>query len=232
MATSILQFLQGLHSAAGPSEELWDLCSGNHRKVRADTLSFIILKKSNNLFFVSPPALWDQPSCPWTIALTTAADALFVYCLLVEKDFFPVSLGYLLVDEGICFRTLLCLPHLSIPSSIKTICGVIPIHVKDYKFNTSDYHSYVQEWTRLLSSSWGRAALLAGGIVGRIAKEHLGHDCAALGPSSLVMVRRDGFSFEDGTNGTYWDDALSKEEIHIICGLYRCYTGMTFLLSY
>src|SRR5271155_3473254 len=52
-------------------------------------------------------------------------------------------------------------------------------------------------------------------------------DCVALGPSSAVTVRRDGFSFEDGTDGTYWDDALSKEEIHIICGLYRCYTGMT-----
>src|SRR5271154_4432082 len=102
-----------------------------------------------------------------------------------------------------------------------------PIRVKDYKFNTSDYHSYVQERTRLLSSPRGHAALLEGGIVGRIAKEHLGHDCAALGPSSAVTVRRDGFSFEDGTNGTCWDDALSKEEIHIICGLYCCYTGMT-----
>src|SRR5271156_3065774 len=227
MAASMLQFLQGLRLPTGPSEELWDLRSGNHRKVRADTLPLIIPKKSDSLFFVSPPALREEPSCPWIIALTTAADALFVYRLLLERDFSSISLGYLLVDEGMRFRTLLCLPRLSIPSSIKTVHAVIPIRVKDYKFNTSDYHSYVQERTRLLSSPRGRAALLEGGIVGRIAKEHLGHDCAALGPSSAVTVRRDGFSFEDGTNGTCWDDALSKEEIHIICGLYRCYTGMT-----
>jgi hypothetical protein len=227
MAASIIQFLQGLRLASGPSEELWDLRSGNHRKVRADTLSTIIPKKSDSFFFVSPPALQEEPSCPWIIALTTAADALFVYRLLLEKDFSAISLGYLLVDEGMRFRTLLCLPRLSIPSSIKTVHAVIPIRVKDYEFNASDYHSYVQERTRLLSSPRGRAALLEGGIVGRIAKEHLGHDCAALGPSSAVTVRRDGFSFEDATNGTYWDDALSKEEIHIVCGLYRCYTGMT-----
>lgn len=39
---------------------------------------------------------------------------LFVYCLLLEKDFPPVSLGYLLMDKGIRFCTLQPLPKLSV----------------------------------------------------------------------------------------------------------------------
>ncbi|KAF8805350.1 hypothetical protein BYT27DRAFT_7193104, partial [Phlegmacium glaucopus] len=168
--------------------------------------------------------LCDEPHCPWTIALTTAADALFVYCLLIEKDFSAISLGYVLIDEGIRFHTLQPLPPISVPSSIKTVCTVIPIRVQDYRFNVSNYHSYIQEQARLLSSPRGRAALLEGGLIGRIAKEHLGHDCAALGPSSAVTVHRQGFSFTDKAGITYWDDKLMDNEILTICGLYHCYT--------
>ncbi|KAF8817375.1 hypothetical protein BYT27DRAFT_7198902 [Phlegmacium glaucopus] len=200
LATPILMFLQGLRSAAGPSLELWDLRPGNH-------------------------SLIDEPHCPWTIALTTAADALFVYRLLIEKDFSAILLGYVLIDEGIRFRTLQPLSSTSIPSSIKTVRTVIPICVQDYTFNVSDYHSYVQERARLLSSPRGRAALLEGGLVGRIAKEHLSHDSAALGPSSAVTVHRQGFSFMDKAGIVYWDDKLTDDEILTICGLYRCYTG-------
>jgi hypothetical protein len=177
------------------------------------------------------PSSLDEPRCPWTIALTTAADALFAYRLLIEKDLSTVSLGYILVDEGIRFRTLLPLPHLSVRSSIRTR-AVIPIRVRDYCFKVSDYHSYVRERARILSSPRGRAALLEGGIIGRIAKEHLGHDCAALGPSSAVTVHGRGFSFTNAAGVTYWDDRLTDDEIHLICGLYRCYTGITPIIYF
>ena len=45
------------------------------------------------------------------------------------------------------------------------------------------------------SSPRGRAALLAGGIIGWIAKEHLDHDHAVLGLSPAVTVHRQGFFF-------------------------------------
>ena len=230
LAGPILNFLKGCRLPTGPSPELWDLRPGNRRELRAEFLTQIILKKNDNLFFLSPPALREEPSCPWTIALTRAADALFVYRLLMEKDFSPLSLAYVLVNEGIRFCTLQPLLHLSVLSSIRTVRAVIPICVKDYQFNVSDYHCYIQERARLLSSPRGRAALLEGGIVGRIAKEHLGHDCAALGPSSAVTVHRNGFSLMDA-GVTYWDDKLTDDEIHIICGLYYCYTGMRHRIS-
>ena len=232
LAAPIVGFLQGFGLAAGPSEELWDLRPGNRKRVDPQRLKQIISKQNDNLFFLSPLSLCDEPSCPWIIALTTAVDALFVYRLLVEKGFSAISLAYILIDEGIRFRTLQPLSPISIPSPIGTVRTVIPIRVKDYSFNTSDYHSYVRERARLLSSPRGRAALLEGGIIGRIAKEHLGHDSAALGPSSAITVHRQGFSFTDSAGTTYWDDKLTDNEILIICGLYHCYTGKTLSLYF
>lgn len=228
LAAPVVTFLQGLRLRDGPVSELWDLHLGNCRKVNTQVLATWIFRREK-FFFVhlSSP---DEPHCPWTIALTTAADALFVYRLLTEKHLSTVSLGYILVDEGIRFRTLLPLPHSSVTSSIRPFRAVIPIRVRDYCFEVSDYHSYVRERARILSSPRGRAALLEGGIIGRIAKEHLGHDCAALGPSSAVTVHRQGFSFTDAAGITYWDDRLTDDEIHLICGLYHCYTGKKPLL--
>ena len=103
------------------------------------------LKKHDDIFFWGPPSLLEEPHCPWMIALTTAADALFVYCLLLEKDFSAILLGYILVDEGICFHSLQPLPSLPVPLSIRTVYAVAPICVRDYQFKLSDYHTYVQE---------------------------------------------------------------------------------------
>ncbi|KAF8806937.1 hypothetical protein BYT27DRAFT_7256943 [Phlegmacium glaucopus] len=115
LAMPILTFLQGLQSAAGPSLELWDLRPGNCRHVDSHYSSQIISKQNDDLFFLCPPSLTDEPHCPWTIA--TAADALFVYGLLIEKDFSAILLGYVLIDEGIRFCTLQPLSSASIPST-------------------------------------------------------------------------------------------------------------------
>ena len=167
----VVTFLQGLQLTAGPSQELWDLYPGNWRKVDILCLTQIISKKHDDLFFLGPPSLLEEPHCPWTIDLTTAADALFVYHLLLEKDFSTISLGYILVnEEGICFHTLQPLPSLPVPLSIRTVH--VSICIGDCQFKLSDYHTYVQEWVRLLSSPQGHAALLEGGIIGQIANEH------------------------------------------------------------
>jgi hypothetical protein len=70
---------------------------------------------------------------------------------------------------------------------------------------------------------------LEGGLIGWIAKEHLGHHSAALGPSSAVTNHCQGFSVTDTAGITYWDDRLMDDEIHLICRMYHCYTG-TYLI--
>ena len=79
LAMSIVKFLQGFQSAAGLSEELWDLHPHNCRHIDQQCLNQIITKQSDNLFFLAPSALCDEPHCPWTVALTTAINALFIY---------------------------------------------------------------------------------------------------------------------------------------------------------
>lgn len=105
----------------------------------------------------------------------------------MERNLSLMSLVNVLIDEGIRFHTLQPLMAVMM-TKIKPIHVVIPIRVKGYSFGESDYHSYVRERGRLLSSPRVRAALLEGRIVGQIAKEHLGHDHAALGPSAAVIA--------------------------------------------
>ena len=176
------------------------------------------LKRTWQFLLFGPPSLLDELHCPWTIALTTAADALFVYHLLLEKDFSAILLGHILVD---CWwrHSLPHLQHLSnlsVPSSIRTVHAVTPIHVKDYRFKVSNYHS-----SRTCSA-----------VRGQIAKEHLGHNSMALGPSSAVTIHCQGFSFMDAAGVTYWDDQLTDDEICMICGVYHCYTGITSLPNF
>ena len=68
-------------------------------------------------------------------------------------------------------------------------------------------------------------ALLEGRIIGQIAKEHLGHDHAVLGPSPVVTIYRQGFYYMDSSCFMHWDDRLIDNEISCICCLYCCYTG-------
>jgi hypothetical protein len=78
----------------------------------------------------------------------------------------------------------------------------------------------------VLTSPQGRAALLRGGIVGRIAKEFLSMDGVLDGPSVEVTAHRVGYIAPSGKDNTrFCDDQLTDNEIAIICGTYSLYTG-------
>ena len=70
------------------------------------------------------------------------------------------------------------------------------------------------------------AALLQGGIVGCLAREHLAIELACLGPSSTVTVHHISFNIINKIGKKYWDDELTDDEIDVICGLHCCYPGM------
>ena len=100
------------------------------------------------------------------------------------------------------------------------------MRVRNHQFTLADYHTYVQQRARILSSPRGRAALLQGGIVARLAREHIDIDIAALGPSSAVTEHGLGFHLKTQHGTVYMDDALTEEEVEAVCGLHKCYTGM------
>ena len=111
-------------------------------------------------------------------------------------------------------------------SSLDDILTIVPIQLSDYIFKASDYDVYVRHRAMILSSPRGHAALLWGGIVGRLLREHLAIKSACLGPSSTVTVHCIGFNIIDVIGKKYWDDELANDEIDVICGLHCCYTGM------
>ena len=60
----------------------------------------------------------------------------------------------------------------------------------------------------------------------QLAREHLDNDVAALGPSTAVTAHNVGYVFTTYDGNLYMDDVLTENEINIICGLYRCRTGV------
>ncbi|KAI8989149.1 hypothetical protein BD414DRAFT_415633 [Trametes punicea] len=105
------------------------------------------------------------------------------------------------------------------PSSKSTCLGWCPPSFKPTKW---DYAAYEERAYQILSSPGGRAAILQGGIVWRLALEILGEDAvsyALKGPSSDVS--RYGRALQPSRGPLYYDDALLPEEIDIICGTYK-----------
>ncbi|KAF8811665.1 hypothetical protein BYT27DRAFT_7276416 [Phlegmacium glaucopus] len=97
---------------------------------------------------------------------------------------------------------------------------------KDLFFTVADFETAMLRCQAVLSLPQGRAALLQGGIVGRIAKEYLSVDGVLAGPSLEVTAHRVGYLGSSGTTGIlYCDDELTENEIAAICGTYTLYTG-------
>ncbi|KJA18103.1 hypothetical protein HYPSUDRAFT_145454, partial [Hypholoma sublateritium FD-334 SS-4] len=95
-----------------------------------------------------------------------------------------------------------------------------------YTFTVDDFQASLLQIKYLLRTLPGRAALLRGGIVGRIAREFLRPYEVLDGPSVEATFARNGLCVDakDGGN-EYWDDDLTEQEIAIICGTYVMYTG-------
>ncbi|KAK7031254.1 hypothetical protein VNI00_013505 [Paramarasmius palmivorus] len=90
---------------------------------------------------------------------------------------------------------------------------------RDYEFNLLDYASYVHQRNLFLQTPRGRAAVLLGGIVGRIASDIVSIDDIVEGPRQMMDLRGFGecITFQ---SEHYWDDQLTEEELDLICGLY------------
>ncbi|KAJ7030138.1 hypothetical protein C8F04DRAFT_962053 [Mycena alexandri] len=89
-----------------------------------------------------------------------------------------------------------------------------------------DFGVYVQHRDGFLHSSRGRVALFYGGIVGRLARLVLSdsEDLACLEPSEDVLDAGARVTSRNGEE-VLWYEALTEEEIRLICGVYVVETG-------
>ncbi|KAJ7099600.1 hypothetical protein C8R43DRAFT_907503 [Mycena crocata] len=98
---------------------------------------------------------------------------------------------------------------------------------ENYKPDHHDYQTYVALRSVFLQSPRGRAALLSGGIIGRLARALVPDEEVLRGPSDDATIN--GICLWDGhSQQAYWDDTLTEQEIDLICGVYRIYTGRSF----
>ncbi|KAJ7489196.1 hypothetical protein FB451DRAFT_979116, partial [Mycena latifolia] len=98
---------------------------------------------------------------------------------------------------------------------------------QDFQAQAGEYAGYEAVRSRIFSSGRGRVALLMGGVVARLARDVVSPQSVCCGPSKSVLVN--GRCIWDGQHSSpaYWDDALTAEELDIICGVYEVATGQS-----
>ena len=224
----IVDFIKHLQGS-GPQQFEWDILPGNRQPLNREAIVKCFHKLKEGLFLLDGSFLVDGKSTAWQIAVMTSANVLYTLRYILQSSEYPSSatLARHLAEEGIPFYTLLRLDPFPSSIDLNAFKTRIPRHGANYRFTLADFGSYVAERKQLLATPRARAAILQGGIVGRLAKEHLEVDSVTFGPSSSVTDHQIGLSYTAEAAGvTYWDDGLSDDELAVICGLYCCYTGM------
>ncbi|PBK65546.1 hypothetical protein ARMSODRAFT_891747 [Armillaria solidipes] len=109
----------------------------------------------------------------------------------------------------------------------------IPYRPMGFQPELSDYAYYVRKRRALLEDpSVARAALMCGGLIWRIAMEHVGDaefilsgpggDMSRYGECHKIQGPGPGGG---GGGGDYnlWEESLTKDQIDLLCGVYRVY---------
>ncbi|KAJ7078204.1 hypothetical protein C8R44DRAFT_754951 [Mycena epipterygia] len=149
------------------------------------------------------------------ILLRSATDALEI----VRQGWGPSlrEVMQMLLSRGITFMTCFRSTHIS-PGHANPRPLATPVWASNQR-NISPISKIIKHMCR----PRGRAALLSGGIIGRLAKSEVSEEEVLRGPSDDALV--DGICLWDGhSTSAYWDDHLTDREIDLICGVYHVAT--------
>ena len=146
-----------------------------------------VQRPSKDLFvFSSPPS----NACHWVLGVHSPAAALYVcrYILENTEALTILTVAEHLLQQGIGFRTLL--PLTCTPRQLTVNQPYVPktYRLINHKFTAADFEVAMLACQSVLTLPQGRAALLRGGIIGRIAKEFLSIDGVLDGPSVEVTA--------------------------------------------
>jgi hypothetical protein len=225
----MLHFIRSLIMGRAGSED-WDLDDNNRNalahRVQPHFITATLNDCSRRPRHIFLPSLPLSPACPWQLGLFSATNVLYAFRLMADHAENVYGISHLLIRQGIPFRTLRLRRNAPSSAPRSSFVRFIPIRLSGYVFTQHDYDAYIQERRAILSQPRARAALLQGGIVWRLAQEHLSFDAALDGPSSTVMVHGVGELFCDNTHHEYWDDGLPEHDSSLISGQYQCFTGV------
>ena len=218
-------FFFKIASKTAPVSDLDDLDS-NNRLALSSLFEFSQIQRPSQDLFVFLSL--RSTACEWVLGVHSPAAALYVCRYLLQNCHANsvINVAHRLLERGIPFRTLLPLTCNPQHSTISQPYAPTTYRSTAYKFVYADFRAAMLQAQSVLSFPQGRAALLQGGIVGRIAKEFLSVDGVLDGPSIEVTAHRVGYIGPSGNGGLqFCDDEITEREVAIICGTYKLYTG-------
>lgn len=134
-----------------------------------------------------------------------------------------------LIARGMPFATVKCLKREPpVPLNRKSLG--LGIRSTGHKFDSSDFLAYDTLKKELLNSELGRAALMRGGIVWRLAKNVVKVKKVVQGPTALVHTQGHHYGYMGGFSLA--DDMLEQADEDVICGVYHVLTGKSFDIFY
>lgn len=139
------------------------------------------------------------------------------------------SIVYHLLNEGIAFKTLVSADacHHSKLLQHKSRC-VVPLGFRpqNYEYTVADFQAYENWRNEFLKNARGRAALMAGGLIARLARGVADYHDVLDGPTYHAFEgKASSYCLWDGkSKHALWDDCLT-DEIDLICGTYKVPTG-------
>lgn len=179
------------------------------------------VQRYGSAFGIPAPMTKDGVSLPYKLVFNSAGELLF--SLRVE----PLTLEHLLwmlTKSGVYFKTARIFrdnhltPRRTAPESTLTI------HQPDYEFTTEDLLRYHDDVKRFVHGPRGRAALTAGGLVGRNARDVVPRpvllERIQAGPSDDVVYIRKNWIFKKGDEEFLYDNILIFEGKQIILGVF------------
>ncbi|KAL0063775.1 hypothetical protein AAF712_009332 [Marasmius tenuissimus] len=135
-----------------------------------------------------------------------------------------------LYRRGMPFCTAICGPLPAIKKSEPTVTEPRLGHrPQNYSPDINDFIAYESARNDFLRSNRGRAAVLAGGLIARIAREVIPEEAVVYGPDTTVLQTGTCLFTQDGSG--YWDHVMTEEEIDLVCGVYYVQTRECFSVN-
>ena len=231
---AISDFLGCLLSTADPLRDVpgkyWDLSAEGADPLTHSVTKFIRIEKcrfqDDAWYLLRRINLHPSRDTSWMLAV----DAMTALeCIRRGLGPHTLDIANHFINYGIPFLTLSYLRPASTtshapkyhPQLTRQLLGRRP---KDYIFNLADYAAYTTlRGSYLLSHPHARAALCAGGVIARLAREEMSHITALSGPSEAALNGEQRVLTSDGDH--FCDDKISDQVMDLICGVYEVETG-------
>jgi hypothetical protein len=234
---AVIDFYHRLAKNAKMLPNEWDLLQDNHQSVRCSSrfelfrpvFSIQTKKLTHDTTEVPSVTLYmlelgSMATAPWRVAVKSASDALMI-CRL-DSTFNEYHIVDFLLTNGIPFHTLQPSGTILRMPDVPRPCLRPLARNEGYAFGSQDYLAYREHCHTILDHPRGRAALMHGHFMWRIAIGSVLWEAVYRGPSGWsvdtdeMVVVRDPY-----TNMEYIDDSLSTSEQDALCGTYHCLTG-------